>query len=243
MNTYSLDTTQNIAIEYPLAGAGDRILATIIDGAIVFAYYLIVVFLFVSFSSSMHGSSDVWVVVLFCILFLPLMFYNLASEIFMNGQTFGKKAMKIRVMNMNGAHPTYSQYFIRWLMRLVDMFIGWGLVAFVSVVASQKNQRLGDLAAGTIVVKTNLKQNIENSIEQLQSVTVDYVAKHPEVEHLDNADILLVKDVINTVNKTNNTMLALELANKIEQKTGAKRGLEEPMTFLYNVLSDYQHLH
>lgn len=161
----------------------------------------------------------------------------------MNGQTIGKKAMKIRVLNMNGSNPTYSQYFIRWLLRLIDFWMGWGIVEFICVVASQKNQRLGDLAAGTIVVKTNIRQNIENSIEQLQTVTVDYVPKHPEVEHLDNADILLVKDVINTVNKTNNTLLALELANKIEQKTGAKRGQEEPMTFLYNVLSDYQHMH
>ncbi|WP_447640931.1 MULTISPECIES: RDD family protein [Chitinophagaceae] len=241
MNTYSLDTTQNIAIEYPLAGVGDRVLASILDMLIWIAYYFIVIFVFIVWGSA-NNSNSFWVV-LMIIFFLPLMFYNLASEIFMNGQTFGKKAMKIRVMNMNGGNPTYSQYFIRWLMRLVDMFIGSGLVAFVAVTASQKNQRLGDLAAGTIVVKTNVRQSVETSIEQLQTVTTDYIPKYPEVEQLDHSDIALVKDVINAVNQTNNSMIALELANKIEQKTGAKRGTAEPMTFLYNVLSDYQHLH
>lgn len=240
MNTFSLDTTQNIAIEYPLSGVGDRVLATLIDLAICFAYFIIFMVLINMFSDMGNNTLSTVIIVLF---FLPLMFYNLICEIWMNGQTFGKKAMHIRVMNMNGGHPTYSQYFIRWLMRLIDIFIGSGLVAFVSVAATDKSQRLGDLAAGTIVVKTNIKNNVENSIEQLQTVTTDYVPRHPEVEHLDNADILLVKDVINTVNKTNNTMLALELANKIEQKTGAERGRDEPMTFLYNVLSDYQHLH
>jgi len=240
MNTYSFDTTQNIAVEYPLAGVGDRVLATLIDGAIYVAYYILFA-LFISLVVAGGGNSGMAIFVT-VVFFLPLMFYNLACEIWMNGQTLGKKAMHIRVMSLKGGNATISQYFVRWLLRLVDMFIGSGLVAFVSVLASEKNQRLGDLAAGTIVVKTNIKVGVDNSIEQLQAISTTYEPQYPEVEHLDSADIALIKDVINTVNKTNNTMLALELANKIEQKTGAVRGMREPINFLYTILTDYQHL-
>ncbi|MFT4203814.1 MAG: RDD family protein [Chitinophagaceae bacterium] len=242
MNTYSLDTTQNIAIEYPLAGIGDRVLATLIDGLIVAAYYFIILFLFGTMASYYNGGDNGgWIMLI--IFMLPLMFYNLACEIWMDGQTFGKRAMKIRVMGMKGGSASYAQYFVRWLMRLVDIYIGWGVAAFVCVIATDKNQRLGDLAAGTIVVKTNVRAGVETSIEQLQTVKPDYIPKNPEAAHLDYADIRLVHDVINAVNKTNNTMLALELANKIEQKTGAKRGQEEPIAFLYSVLTDYQNMH
>lgn len=241
MNTFSLDTTQNIAIEYPLAGVGDRILAALIDGLIVGAYYFIVIFIFSSMSGfGLRGSGSI---VFIIILMLPLMFYNLAFEIWMNGQTLGKKALNIRVMSMKGGSPSISQYFIRWLLRLIDIYIGSGLVAFISVVASEKSQRLGDLAAGTIVVKTNVKIGVDTSIEQLQMVTTSYEPRYPEVEHLDHSDIQLIKDVINTVNKTYNTMLALELSNKIEEKIGAKRGEQEPMNFLYTILTDYQNTH
>ena len=243
MNTFSLDTTQNIAIEYPLAGVGDRILATLIDLLIVIAYYIILIFIASIYNINSSNSGE-FIFVLFMIFSLPVMFYNLACEIWLNGQTLGKKAMHIRVMNMNGGNASLSQYFIRWLLRLVDFYImGFGLVAFISVIASQKSQRVGDIAAGTIVIKTNIKTGIENSIEQLQNLTKEYIPQYPEVEQLDYNDIALVKDVINMVNKTNNTMIALELANKMEQKLHISRGNKDPMNFLYTILTDYQQTH
>lgn len=239
MNTFSLDTTQNIAIEYPLAGVGDRILATLLDFAIVVAYYFIILFVFGIYSSGFRSSNTFSVVLMF-LLFSPLMFYNLAFEIWMNGQTLGKKVLHIRVMDMKGGSPTISQYFIRWLLRLVDIALDYGIVAFIAVIATEKSQRLGDLAAGTIVVKTNVKTGVETNIDQLQAISTIYEPQYPEVEHLDHSDIAVVKEVINTVNKTNNTMLALELANKLEQKLGVSRGTMEPMNFLYTILTDYQ---
>ncbi|PZP51563.1 MAG: hypothetical protein DI598_02925 [Pseudopedobacter saltans] len=241
MNTYSLDTTQNIAIDYPLAGVGDRILATLIDFLIVIAYFFVIFVLFLYTQAGIESNSALQVIMI--VFYLPLMFYNLACEIWMNGQTFGKKAMHIRVMSLKGGSPTISQYFIRWLLRLIDIGIGYGLAAFIAVVATEKSQRIGDLAAGTIVVKTNVKVGIENSIEQLQAVSTIYEPKYPEVEQLDYSDINLVKDVINTVNKTNNSMLALELSNKLEQKLSISRGNMEPINFLYTILTDYQQTH
>ena len=95
MESIQIETTQNVTLEYTPASVGDRILAYLIDSLIIIAWLIMFIFIGVGLGINSRSNGAPFVV-LFVIGFLPLMFYNLVSELLMNGQTVGKKAMSIR---------------------------------------------------------------------------------------------------------------------------------------------------
>lgn len=234
MNIVTLDTTQNISIEYPLASLGDRILANLLDLAFQIAYVVVAVLL-MNWMDLLKQSA-----LLYLLLAIPILFYHLACEVFMNGQSFGKKIMKCRVMSMDGGAPTLGQYLIRWIFRLVDFSLSSRIVALVTVATTPKNQRLGDLVARTIVVKTSMGS--EKFSTQLPVYTEEeYVPHYPTVSQLSASEIQLVRDVLINVRQTHNTMLALDMSDKLENLIAVKRK-EDPVSFLENILADYRQL-
>src|SRR5215831_7319281 len=120
MSFISITTTQNIELEYELASLGERIVATIIDLIILFGY-IILINMFGSFSGGLFMTETGWII--FFIILLPVTFFSLLSEVYLNGQTVGKRVMGIKVFSLNGSQPAFSQYLIRWLFRLVDLWI------------------------------------------------------------------------------------------------------------------------
>src|SRR5687768_4947777 len=146
MQTIRVRTTQNVFIEYPLASIGDRILAYLLDGIIVFTYAIGIVALFAELDV------ERWYVWLIFIGF-PWLFYSLAFEIFMDGQTPGKQVLKIKVVRLDGTPPTIGDYLMRWICGFVDFYMFSGLIAVLIITLGGKGQRLGDVAAGTSVVK------------------------------------------------------------------------------------------
>ncbi len=112
-----LDTGFNIEVEFTLPAFFKRFLAWIIDIVIMIAYYMI----FSRVLNELLGISWLereWITVLFG---LPPLFYHLLCEIFLNGQSVGKKAMRIKVISADGGEPSVSQYLIRWVFRMVDL--------------------------------------------------------------------------------------------------------------------------
>ena len=91
MNTIFVTTSQNIDVEYDLASLGERIAGYFIDLLIIIAYIIIIILLASLFH--LFTQETVWVTIL---LFLPVMFYDLACEVLLNGQSVGKKMMKIK---------------------------------------------------------------------------------------------------------------------------------------------------
>ncbi|HRI21468.1 MAG TPA: RDD family protein, partial [Panacibacter sp.] len=129
MAVISIVTTQNIELEYDLASLGERIVATIIDLAILIGYF-IVISLFTSFSANLFEGGFEWIYVF---LFLPAAFYSLVSETFLNGQTVGKRVMGIKVISLNGNQASFAQYLMRWFFRLVDIWLFGFVVATIVV--------------------------------------------------------------------------------------------------------------
>ena len=80
--------------------------------------------------------------------------YQLASEILANGQSWGKKALRIRVVRLDGQEPSLSDYLLRAVFYLLDAFLSFGAIGAIFVTSSVKNQRLGDMTANTTVIRT-----------------------------------------------------------------------------------------
>ena len=123
MNTVSVHTTQNIELEFDLASLGERLVAWLIDALIFLAYFIAISF-FLNFSNlDRFINRNPWLSVF---ILVPFVFYNLVCDIWLNGQTVGKRVMKVKVISLNGTQASFGQYLLRWLFRLVDIFLSIG---------------------------------------------------------------------------------------------------------------------
>src|SRR5689334_17168914 len=116
MQTVRVRTTQNVFIDYTLASIGDRILAYLIDRFILIVYIVMASMLLMQLKIE-----NVWAFVI--LLGGPFLFYSLAFEIAMNGQTPGKRIMQIQVVTLDGTPATIGSYLLRWIFAIVDFYI------------------------------------------------------------------------------------------------------------------------
>ena len=156
-NKLSIDTPEQVPIELPLAGVGSRFLALAIDTIIadVSLAILFVAFVLIPLSAHLRGLKlQVWLVAaLILVGFFVLVGYFAVFEAVWNGQTPGKRLQHLRVI-MDSGHPiTTFAAATRNLLRVIDalpMLYGIGII---SVLCNSQNKRLGDIVAGTVVVK------------------------------------------------------------------------------------------
>src|SRR5690606_34920667 len=97
------------------------------------------------------------------LFYLPVIFYHLLCEVFMDGQTFGKKAIDIKVVKLDGSQPSVGSYFLRWLLQIVDLPF-FGAIGIITILVNGKGQRVGDLAAGTTVISLKHRTGIKDTI-------------------------------------------------------------------------------
>ena len=233
MNTIQITTTQNIELEYDLASLGERIVGFLIDFLIISAYLILLSIVFTIWSSTMLGAQRQWIIIIF---YLPIYFYNLASEVFMNGQSVGKKVMKMKVISLDGYQPTLGQYLIRWVFRLIDVPLG----ALIFVAATERKQRLGDMVAGTAIIKTEPRTHFQQTMFT-PSQQIDYKVTFPEVTGLGDHDMQLIKEVVLNVTSSGNQIIASQAAQKIMQILQIQSNME-PLPFLKVLLADYNYL-
>ena len=93
------------------------------------------------------------VVVSLIAFFLALVGYPAVMETFWNGRTLGKAAMGLRVVTREGAPERFRHAAIRSMIGLVEIYLLLGIPAVISIVTSRRDQRLGDLVAGTLVLR------------------------------------------------------------------------------------------
>ena len=147
----TIRTPEGVTFHLPLAGTVSRFLAWIVDAGVMLAAYQVV--------RTFMGvlgiiSSDVSMAVATLTFFVVRTGYAIAMEWFWQGQTIGKRVLGLRVMDMNGLRLQPSQIIIRNLLRAVDSLPLFYLVGGIVCLANRDGQRLGDLAANTIVVKS-----------------------------------------------------------------------------------------
>lgn len=157
----TIDTPEQVAIRFPIAGMGSRFLAILIDTLLQIAAYVALVLVFIlalsaapkAASGELSRASEKWLVAgLILVHFVMYWGYFTLFEAFWNGQTPGKKLFKIRVIQDSGRQITLFEAMIRNLIRVVDMLPSFYLVGVIAMACNRRHKRLGDLAAGTLVV-------------------------------------------------------------------------------------------
>ncbi|MES1222268.1 MAG: hypothetical protein ABUT20_42625, partial [Bacteroidota bacterium] len=166
--------------------------------------------------------------------------------------------------NENGGKASISQYIIRWLIRTSDLSIlliiaylpyvatygykaviaiaGAFLLLFVDIVlvaASKKSQRLGDMLAGTILIRTNPKGSIDETV--FLEVADSYIPSFPQIMQLSDKDINAVKSILDTSRKKGDFQLAAMATEKIKNHLKIESSLS-PFDFLEVVMKDYNYL-
>ena len=237
MATIRIHTTQNVTLEYEVASIGDRIVATIIDNLIVGAW-AIAVFLSAVALFGRTSTLMAWIVGL--LVGIPFIFYHLACEVYFNGQSLGKKARDLRVVRLDGTAPRLGDYLLRWLLRLVDLGFGSGIVAVVAIAVNGKGQRLGDMAAGTSVIS---QRHRPRELADLTSpaALAGYQAVFPQAVDLSDHDVALLHQLLSRSVKQGNYLLLNETANKIKQLLQVQTDLPDE-AFLRTVLRDHTYL-
>ena len=233
MQTVRIRTTQNVFIDYPVASIGDRILAHLIDRIVLILYSVAVV------AALVNLDVDLWYVWL-VLLGVPWMLYNLLFEIFMNGQTPGKQVMKTKVVRLNGTPPTIGDYLLRWIFSFVDFYILSGALAVVIIAMGGKGQRLGDIVAGTSVVKL-IEEHQITAKEVFVTAEEMHVPTFTQVTQLNANDIELIQRALEVNREQGNLQPVMIITEKIKTLLGIQTDLP-PVTFLYTIIKDYNTL-
>lgn len=239
MTQLSINTTQNVNINFTAASVGDRILGQLLDLLVKIAYIITIYFIVQIFSlENLFDGLDQWsIIAIISLIGLPVMFYSLIQESLWEGQTIGKKIMKMKVIKLDGYQASFGDYLIRWLFRLIEISIGNGVIGLIAIVASSKNQRLGDMAAGTAII--SLKNNININHTIIQDINSDYLPTYPLIIKLSDNDVRIVKETFETAVKQKDFVTLSKLANKISSVTGIKNTSGTDSDFIKVVLKDY----
>lgn len=269
MATIKVLTSFNIEVEFEIPEFYRRLIALLIDILVQFFYLKLAEQIYSSVQQNVNpwsedGYHDLWAIGL--LLTLPFMIYHVVLEITMNGQSIGKKILNIRVVNENGGRASISQFLIRWLLRISDLWIVFiiliimldplafrnaetaliilSALAFlitdiVLVVSSKKGQRIGDILAHTILIRTNAKTSIEETV--FQEVSDSYHPSFPEIMQLSDKDINAIKSILETSRKKGDFNMAATASEKIKAHLKIDTSMS-PFDFLDTLLKDYNYL-
>lgn len=239
MQTITITTSQNIDIDYEIAGLGERIVARIIDYAIFLLIFILT--LIVSSLTRSDTASNVSTVVIYIVYGSLYVFYDLVCEVFFNGQSIGKKIMKIKVISLNGARPTIGQYLLRWLFRLVDFALTLDMCGLITAAVTENNQRVGDIVAGTTLIRTKPRTQISSIV--FMPANDGYQPVFNAAGQLHDKDIELINDVITNYVKTGNNVLVYSMAAKLKEYLSiAPPQNMNDMLFLQTIIKDYNHI-
>jgi uncharacterized RDD family membrane protein YckC len=153
----NIDTPELVAIQMPLAGIGSRFIALLIDTLIWAAGLIVLALVLWAFRPALQAFSSLsyqWTVAIFTLsIFLLNWGYFTLFEAFWQGRTPGKRIARIRVIQRSGRAIGIFESMARNFIRYVDQIPFFYAVGVVAVFATRQHQRLGDLAAGTLVVR------------------------------------------------------------------------------------------
>ncbi len=268
MAVIKIPTNFNIDLEFEVPEFFRRMLALIIDIIILIIYYNLSRSVLISFvQSDFDRSDDSWQNLNWAYIFMvmgPVFFYHIVMEIILNGQSVGKKVMQLRVVNENGGRASISQLFIRWMLRdvwflmimmmgLSKIYVGdntqaiilvlsvfiYFITDIILVVSSKKGQRIGDLLAKTILIRTQTRGDIEDTV--FIEVADSYVPSFPQIMQLSDRDINSIKNILETARRKGDYQMAESAAAKIKAHLKVESGMP-PFDFLDVLLKDYNFL-
>jgi uncharacterized RDD family membrane protein YckC len=241
----SIETPELVAIQMPIAGIGSRFIALLVDYLIWIPGILIVGRIFAFFLPSLNAFnklSEQWAFAIY--VFLIFLFnwgYFTLFEAFWNGRTPGKRVARIRVMQRSGRPIGLFESMARNFIRYVDQIPFFYAVGAIAIFVTRDHQRLGDLAAGTLVVRDRIEE-APSSSESTRTFTANifappvpaaephasFILPDHEVARLSGADLQVLESFF--ARRLDMPLATREaLAQRIASAIQAKSGLEPPL--------------
>lgn len=229
--TTGIDTPEGVRLELTLAGLGSRTGAQFLDWLIRFALWLL--------ASIALGWSSFEGFFIFQIVYLTLAFfgYELAFEALWSGRTPGKAAFGIRVVDRDGGPARFSAIVVRNLLRLVDVLPGTYGVGYIAIFVTKRHQRLGDMAAGTVVIRER------KGSDRLPRVSPGGTVSVPpgfDATAVTAADLAVVRQYLDrrlALDDDSARRLAARLARPLREQVHDPVGNLDDLTFLRTIVA------
>ena len=224
----AIDTPENVLLEAEIAGFGTRCVAAVIDYLIMLVALAIIDYLYARAMARINANQTWAIASLTALQFLLITFYHLFFELLWNGQTPGKRIFGIRVVQSNGLPLTASSAIIRNLIRLFDFMPFLYGVGLVSMFATRQTQRLGDLAARTIVIREQRGVTLQNLKEDL-SVTYHHISRTepiPAYVHVESLSLDDRRDVVDYLQRRKNLRKREYVVGLLAERIARKMGNE-----------------
>ena len=231
MSQSNIITGQYVQINQSPASIGERIFGRLIDLLVLFCYVGSMSYLMKRFHPDFRGE---WITVF--VIILPFALYTFLCESFNHGQTIGKKVMHTRVVSVDGTVPTMGASMIRWLMLLVDLWMTSGM-GVLFIIFSKNNQRLGDLAAGTMVIKLDDYKKMTVSLDEFNYVSRNYKPVYPQAQQLTQQQIAVIEQLLHGSSSYDEKKIR-NLSLKIQQLLDIEPQEDSDIKFLVTLLHD-----
>jgi uncharacterized RDD family membrane protein YckC len=235
MDSYRLPTPEQVDLRLDVAGLGSRFVAALVDVFIQSVLWLALALFLVgggAAASRVPGVDDSWLPIIGAVLFTLASFlivwaYYVFFETIWNGQTPGKRLLGLRVLKVDGQPIGFFEALIRNIVRLADFLPGLYVVGSAVMLLNSRSRRLGDYAAGTLVVKERRDLHIENleiktapRDESSPEAVIDWSALQP-------SDYVLVREFLMRRDSLERGKRA-ELAGRIATGLAARMGQSAP---------------
>jgi uncharacterized RDD family membrane protein YckC len=230
--TLDIQTPENVAFGYQVAGIGSRFLATLLDTLLIILLQIaiLVARFLIQYSFDRSGLGDQlspWVIALFGLLaFVFSSGYYVLFEMIWNGQSPGKRWVGLRVIRGDGTPITLSESLVRNLARLVDFLpFAYG-IGIISMFLDKQSRRLGDLAAGTVVVHDRAPISIQSiSMKRGANLRMHGLKKIAledfPIERVTNDELNLIEDfLLRRDQLTHHETLAIQILNTLHVRLG-----------------------
>lgn len=251
--TFAIRTPEHVQIEYVLAGIGSRATAFLLDTAFRAIIVTCIFFTALLFSEWLprwlprdfaEVFNRTWILALGFLAYAVIdLGYFMIFEALWSGQTPGKRHQGLRVMKTDGQPVGWLESAIRNILRAVDMFLGVYPLGLVFMFFSKNNQRLGDYAAGTIVVFAG-RLKTPGQVRKSPSVTITHPEMAAHVSRLGLEQYHVLKSFMDRreeMDPSHRQDLARLLINQVIEHTGMNKGLQSAgESFLEEVLMVYE---
>ncbi len=236
---YTIDTPENVRIDYEIAGIGSRFIGALIDTAAIASVLVVLNLIVVLVLAGLGNSEGIQTSIVeqdwswqegfvfafyFLLNFAIVWGYYIIFEILKNGQSPGKQVAKIRVIRANGNPAGVAEIVIRNLIRIIDFLPMLYALGFVVMFANRQTKRLGDYAAGTIVVKEGGEVTLESLHYEISTATQDHtpdarrdelLATYPNIRSLSPSDYELIRD---SLSRSVSNTIVIRLCDAITTK-------------------------
>ena len=244
METIDVITSQHVTIKYQAATVVERLAALLLDFFFIGIYFFAVTYTFtlskVMRTNDLLSNNQTLYITLLILFWLPAFAYHFLFESMLGGRTPGKMILKIKVTNVDGSTPGIGAYFLRWILMFVDFYLISPVIGAAFIIFSNYHQRIGDMAAGTIVIKTN-----QSTLLDLDDSYYDFPDSYqPTFIHVDKLSegqaVFIMKLLIEPKQSRSVENSVSELASKVKTILNVNPEMED-RRFLETVLRDYNY--